>query len=114
MPERAPETTHVQRRDQRFAARFTATAIVDRVQMLVEIADISRVGACLRGFKLPQHGEELVLRAIGLEVVATVVWREGQSCGVTFHKPIAPQAVLRKNPNLPSADTLMPAVTMRI
>ena len=52
----------------------------------------------MRGTGLPARGSEVVLTAKGLEVVATVVWNDGATCGVNFHKPIEPLAVVRSNP----------------
>lgn len=101
------------RREQRYKARFAGTVIFDRVSLAVEIADISCVGACVRGAGLPQRGEEIVLTAEDLEVVGTVVWSDGASCGINFHKPIAPLAVVRSNPHLPNFNTLTRAIAMR-
>jgi hypothetical protein len=99
--------------DQRYPTKFPGTVIVDRRPLNIEIADISRIGACLRGSNLPRRGQEVVLRAIGLEVVATVVWSDDASCGVNFHKPIAPLQIVRKNPFLPNLNTLTRATAMR-
>ncbi|WP_161988989.1 PilZ domain-containing protein [Sphingomonas glacialis] len=101
------------RREQRYPTRFAGTVIVDRRPHPVEIADISCVGACVRGVDLPKRGEEIVLLAEELEVVGTVVWSDGTSCGINFHKPIAPLAVVRSNPYLPNRNTLTKAVAMR-
>ncbi|MES2095434.1 MAG: PilZ domain-containing protein [Pseudomonadota bacterium] len=94
------------RNEQRFPTKFTGTLIVDRVPMGVEIADISRVGAQLRGDNLPLRGQEVVLCAIGLEVVATVAWNGEKSCGLTFHRPIAPLFVVYRNMPLRDLDLL--------
>jgi hypothetical protein len=101
------------RREQRYPTKFPCFVIADRVRLRTEIADISRVGACLRGADLPRRGQEIVLRATGLEVVATVVWSDGATCGVNFHKAIAPLAVVRSNPYLPNLNTLTKAIAKR-
>lgn len=101
------------RREHRYTARFPGTIIIDRKSLAIEIADISCVGACVRGADLPKRGEEIVLLAEGLEVVGTVVWSDGASCGINFHKAIAPLAVVRSNPHLPNLNTLTKAVAMR-
>ncbi len=101
------------RREQRYAARFAGTVIIDRKALSVEIADISCVGACVRGADLPKRGDEIVLLAEDLEVVGTVVWSDGASCGINFHRTIAPLAVVRSNPHLPNLNTLTKAVAMR-
>lgn len=101
------------RRDLRYPTKFAGTVTVDRKIQSIEIADISCVGACLRGSNLPKRGQEVVLRATGLEVVATVVWSDDRSCGLNFHKAIAPLAIVRKNPFLPNLNTLTRATAMR-
>lgn len=101
------------RREQRYPTRFAGTVIVDRQRLAIEIADISCVGACVRGHDLPQRGQEILLLAKDLEVVGTVVWSDGTACGVNFHKPIAPLAVVRSNPYLPNLNTFTKAVAMR-
>ncbi|WP_157134607.1 PilZ domain-containing protein [Sphingomonas sp. PAMC 26605] len=101
------------RSEQRYLARFSGTVIIDRKPLAVEIADISCVGACVRGADLPKRGEEIVLLAENLEVVGTVVWSDDTACGINFHKPIAPLAVIGSNPYLPNFNTLTKAVAMR-
>ena len=101
------------RRALRYPTKFAGVIVVDRTPMPIEIADISRVGACLRGQHLPKRGQEVVLRATGLEVVGTVVWSDGETCGVNFHKAIEPLLVVRKNPYLPNLNTFTRALAMR-
>jgi|UniRef100_UPI0035CC6388 hypothetical protein len=113
MKTRTIKELQIARRDQRYPTKFAGIMIVDRKPMPIEIADISCVGACLRGSGLPRRGQEIVLRATGLEVVATVVWSDGASCGVNFHKEIAPLAIVRKNPFLPNLNTLTKGTAMR-
>jgi len=93
--------------------RFAGTVIVERRSLAIEIADISCVGACVRGADLPARGEEIVLLAENLEVVGTVVWSDATACGINFHKPIAQLAVVSSHPYLPNFNTLTKAVAMR-
>ena len=101
------------RRALRYPTKFAGKLVIDRKSIAVEIADISCVGACLRGSGLPARGQEVVLRATALEVVATVVWSDGATCGLNFHREIQPLAVVRNNPYLPNLNTLMPGAAMR-
>lgn len=101
------------RSDQRFPTKFSGVVIVDRRPISIEIADISRVGACVRGTDLPHRGQEVVLRAKHLDVVATVVWRDDMSCRLNFHKEIAPLAIVRENLDMPNLNTLTKAIAMR-
>ena len=52
------------------------------------LADISAIGARLRGARLPPIGEELVL---SIDEVRTfgVIWAEGDECGIAFDCPLA-------------------------
>lgn len=93
--------------------RFPGDLIVDRVSRRVEIIDISRVGACVRGDGLPERGVEVMLRADGLQIVATVVWSDGAACGMNFHKPIALLELDGQDVDLPNLNTLTKALAMR-
>lgn len=107
------EPSKIERREPRIVTRFAATVIIDRRPIAAEIVDISCVGACVRGVDLPKRGEEIVLVANDLEVVGTVVWSDATACGINFHKPIAPLAVVDSNPHLPNFNTLTKALAMR-
>jgi hypothetical protein len=103
----------VARSEQRISTKFSGVLVVDRQPISIEIVDISRVGACVRGTDLPRRGQEVVLRAKQLDVVATVVWRDDTSCGLNFHKEITPLAIVRENLDMPNLNTLTKAVAMR-
>jgi hypothetical protein len=93
--------------------KFAGTLIVDRKSLPIEIIDISRVGACVRGDGLPERGDEVLLCAEGLQVVATVVWSDGAACGMNFHKPIALVDMDEQDLDLPNRNTLTKALAMR-
>ena len=65
--------------------------------MPIVIGDLSRTGAMICGPMLPLRGQRVALVARGLEVAATVVWSAEESCGLSFHAPIDPLAVVRDN-----------------
>ncbi len=86
-----------ERRNQRFPTNFAATLIVDRKPMLVRVGDISRLGAMLYAAGLPGVGTEVVLAGQAFDVVATVVWRTDEACGLSFHRDVEPLEVVRQN-----------------
>ncbi len=55
----------------------------------VAISDLSREGAQLDGRDLPLVGEEIVLVAGPLDVMARVAWRTEAKCGVSFEEPVS-------------------------
>jgi hypothetical protein len=85
------------RRAPRFPTKLEAILRVGRRRMPITIGDISRTGAMISGRHLPPCGERVALLAEGLEVLATVVWREDESCGLDFHDAVDPLAVVRQN-----------------
>lgn len=101
----------IARRGQRYPTRFTARLVADRKPFVVTIRDISCVGACLVGDDLPMRGTEVVMSALGVEVVATVVWSDGAACGINFHRAIEPLDVVRRNTRAPGRRTT-PALAM--
>ena len=85
------------RRSPRFPTKLEAVLRIGRRRMPIIIADLSRTGALICGAMLPPRGERVALLAQGLDVTATVVWHREQSCGLSFHAPIDPLAVVREN-----------------
>ena len=61
----------------------------------VELLDISRTGARLRGDFLPDFSQSVVFRAEKVQVAAEVAWREAGSCAIEFDTPIAASEVQR-------------------
>lgn len=81
----------------RFPTKFEAILRVGHVRMPIVIGDLSRTGAMVCGPMLPLRGQRVALVARGLEVAATVVWSDEDSCGLSFHEAIDPLAVVRDN-----------------
>lgn len=52
------------------------------------LLDISKTGARLRGSDLPRLLEEVMVGAGRVRAFGTVVWREGDECGVAFDNPV--------------------------
>lgn len=61
------------------------------------LVDVSHTGARLRGARLPDVGEELLLTAERVQALGTVAWSEDDERGVQFEEPISRHqlAVLR-------------------
>lgn len=51
----------------------------------VRIRNLSEGGAMIEGAALPETGSTIVLRRLELSIMATVVWRLDNRCGVRFH-----------------------------
>ncbi len=91
------KTKHDERRSQRYPTSFPGKLTVWRKHLPVMITDISRSGALLAASELPSVGEEVVLKARLLEVVATVAWTNSGFAGLRFHRDIDPLEVVRQN-----------------
>lgn len=81
----------------RYPTKLQAVLRVGRERVPIVIGDISRTGAMICGPILPPRGQRVALVARGLDVAATVVWSEEESCGLSFHDAIDPLAVVRDN-----------------
>lgn len=53
------------------------------------LIDLSCAGAQLEGSALPQAGKDVLITLDSIEVFGTVLWREGDRCGVLFEEPIS-------------------------
>jgi hypothetical protein len=80
---------------------FTGRAIV---------VDVSSTGAKLSGANLPQIDHDVWIRVEMTDVLATVVWKQGDSCGVTFDTQLNPAQlhVLRAEGNCARFTRLSP------
>ena len=52
------------------------------------LADISATGARLRGARLPDMGEELLLSIDAVRAFGSVIWSEADECGIAFDHPL--------------------------
>ena len=71
--------------------RASIMTLMDRSN--VDLLDISRTGARLRGEDLPDAGQELLALIGKLEAFATVAWRKADQCGIKFDIPLSERAV---------------------
>ena len=61
------------------------TALMTMTDSLnVDLLDLSKSGARLRGAHLPSTGQEVLLLVARLEAFGTIIWRDGDECGVHF------------------------------
>lgn len=76
----------------------------------VDVVNVSRTGAKLRGHELPAKGTDLLVRVGPIDVLATVVWHCSDACGVTFDQPVseADVAQLRRENRWASVTKLSP------
>lgn len=71
--------------------RASIMTMADRIN--VDLLDISKTGARLRGQGLPPRGQEVLALFGRLEAFATVVWVKADQCGLQFDIPLSEKAV---------------------
>jgi hypothetical protein len=59
----------------------------------VDLLDLSKSGARIRGTHLPSPGQEVILLIARLEAFATVIWRDEDECGVHFDIALSDRAL---------------------
>ena len=57
------------------------------------LADISESGCRLQGMGLPEIGQDVLLRAVDVELFGRIVWKYDRERGVQFHEPIGPTSL---------------------
>ena len=70
-----------------------ATVITTTESSSVDLLDLSKSGARLRGNDLPEPGQEVLALLGRLEAFGSVVWRDKDQCGVHFDVQLSDQAV---------------------
>lgn len=65
----------------------------------VHIRNISPSGALIEGSIVAAKGEELVLKRVGLEASATIVWKIGRKAGIAFASTIHVADWISKRPS---------------
>jgi hypothetical protein len=71
--------------------RATMMTMADTVN--VDLLDLSRSGAKLRGPELPAPGQEVLLLLGRLEAFGSVIWRDEDQCGVHFDVALSERAL---------------------
>lgn len=59
----------------------------------VAISDLSPEGAQLDGHDLPTTGEEVVVVAGPLDIMARVIWRTDSKCGIRFEDEVTEEII---------------------
>lgn len=67
---------------------LTATIRFDRVSAAIRLRDLSVSGARVEGAALPAIGKTARISRGSLEMIGTIVWREGKTCGMRFDNPL--------------------------
>lgn len=82
---------------QRFPTHFGGQLAVQSDTYPVIVANISRDGAkvrCIAGLRL---GMRVTLKANGLDMAGTVMWKSASTYGLRFAGPIDPLEIVRQN-----------------
>ena len=69
----------------------------------VAVKNISCTGALVEGEGLPPPGRDVVLHAEDLELFCSVVWQEGERCGLHFDEQLSQAQVLELHRITPEA-----------
>jgi hypothetical protein len=90
-------TAREARTAQRFPTHFGGQLAVQSELHPVIVANISRDGAkvrCIAGLRL---GMRVTLKARGLDMAGTVMWKSASTYGLRFAGPIDPLEIVRQN-----------------
>lgn len=85
------------RTSQRFPTHFGGQLVDQESLVPVIVANISSDGAkvrCMTGLRL---GSRVTLKARGLEMPATVMWKSVSAYGLRFARPVKPLEIVRQN-----------------
>ena len=74
---------------------LAASALAIARSRSVVVTDVSLEGAQLGGRDLPPAGDDLLMLVGSLDTMATVVWRDGDRCGVQFEEAIADETIMQ-------------------
>lgn len=85
-----------QRQNARFRVLLTAKLVTTTDEHPVKVRDLSSTGARLEGGRLPAPGTDVILRRGSLEAFATVMWRDGQQCGLELDEPLSEREILEQ------------------
>ena len=72
---------------------LAASALAIARSRSVLVTDLSLAGAQLGGRDLPPAGDDLLMVVGSLDAMGTVVWREGDKCGVHFDEAIVDETI---------------------
>lgn len=72
---------------------LAASALAIARSRSVVVTDLSLEGAQLGGRDLPPAGDDLLMVVGSLDAMGTVVWRDGDRCGVQFDEAIVDETI---------------------
>ena len=81
------------RRAVREPALTWAVMMTTTESFTVDLLDLSKTGARLRGRLFPGVGHEVLVLLGRLEAFGTIVWQDGELCGLQFDVPLGEDAV---------------------
>lgn len=79
----------------RTAVVLAASALAIARSRSVIVTDVSLEGAQLGGKDLPPPGDDVLMLVGSLDAMGTVMWREGDKCGVQFDEAIADETIVQ-------------------
>jgi hypothetical protein len=68
---------------------LSASAEAISGHLRVSMLEVSVAGARLSGLRLPAHGKDVMLTCADIEMFGTVVWEDGEQCGIKFDEPLS-------------------------
>ena len=77
------------RSDPRARVLLSASAEAISGHLHVTLLEVSVTGARLSGSRLPAHGKDVMFSCGGIEMFGTVVWEDGEQCGIKFDEPLS-------------------------
>jgi hypothetical protein len=83
------------RRSQRQDVMLAGSALAPARSRSIVISDLSRAGARLGGRDLPPAGDDILVVVGSSDMLARVIWRTGDGCGVLFEPPLEDDNVAR-------------------
>ncbi len=82
---------------------FSGTIETLTGKIRVAVKNVSCTGALVEGEGLPPPGRDVVLHAEDLQLFASVVWQDGERCGLHFDEPLTQAQVLELHRITPAA-----------
>lgn len=81
------------RKARREQVTLAAAALALEGSHSVMIEDVGPTGAKLRSRRFGRTGQELLIRAGPLEILASVIWTRHDECGILFDEPLNEDAL---------------------
>ncbi len=83
------------RRAERSSVLLPASVVTMSAYQYLDLINISKTGAKLRGERLPNHLATALFRIGSVTVLCRVVWVANDQCGVHFEEPLSAQMLSR-------------------